>query len=789
MSWRKRFAVWRNRLYLYPPPEEMPHTRLFWLAMGLVTLAAAIFSAYFIYLHIGRQDAYLTPAEDLGTYNQAIWSILHGPFNHQTICNIVSDTNCYSLNGVSRFAIHFEPILLPISLVYQVFSDPKTLLVLQTLVVASGAFPAFWLARLRLRNELVAVGIAVLYLLYPALQQAEVFDFHAVTLTAALLMFTLYFMYTRRTVWLFVFAILSMACKEEIPLVIAFFGLWSILFQQRWRSGLALVGLSVAWLALVLLAYHVASPTGHPLLGSRYSYLGSGPLQILRNILTHPRSLLYQHVLEHQHRQYIIILLAPAAFLPLLAPWVLVLAVPSMAVNLFSSDPNQYLGIFQYSAEIVPVLIFSTIEAMVFIIWLVKWYMRQLQEARSPAAPAKKQVSGDAQDEGKLESRDAGKSESGDGGQNEERRENQGENNKGDRKGRPYPVPKRVAPAGAGYGRGWLVRWGQPIGLSLLLALALVAVVQQDFTYGAMPFSRGFGWPNVTAHDQLAGRIEAMIPSSASVSAQSNLVPHVSQRAHIYLFPYGDTVADYIFLDVTGYTYPYNSPQYITEVKKVLLSGNYGVLAAQDGYLLLKRGLPPPGISPYSPSQTGDGVVPNLPDSFCSFARVSPAEVQHPLRVDFTPRQAVDSSSVVSLVGYNVAPPQSFGVATRFMQVTAYWKINVANTPPLKILTILTDQNGKEDFSSVDFPTISWCPTISWQPGTIIRTVSSTLYIGNVPVGLAHVGLALLPFSTPFGTILTVTNRVPLRIVSAPAGVSQMAGTNALQIDSFTIVP
>jgi hypothetical protein len=280
-----------------------------------------------------------------------------------------------------------------------------------------------------------------------------------------------------------------------------------------------------------------------------------------------------------------------------------------------------------------------------------------------------------------------------------------------------------------------------------------------------------------------------MIPASASVSAQSNLVPHISQRAHIYLFPYGDAVADYIFLDVTGYTYPYNSPQYIAEVKRVLLSGNYGVVVAQDGYLLLKRGLPAPGISPFSPSQTGDGVVPNLPDSFCSFARVSPSEVQHPLRVDFTPQQAVDSSSVVSLVGYSVAPPQSFGVATRFMQVTAYWKVNLANTPPLKILTILTDQNGKEEFSSVDFPTISWCPTISWQPGTIIRTVSSTLYIGNVPLGLAHVGLALLPFTTPFGTILTVTNRVPLHIVSAPAGVSQMAGTNALQIDSFTIVP
>ena len=770
MTWRKRLAIWRNRLYLYPAPEDMPHTRFFWLATGLVALAAAIFSAYFIYLHIGRQDAYLTPAEDLGTYNQAIWNILHGPFIHQTICNIVSDTNCFNLNGISRFAIHFEPILLPISLSYLALPDPKTLLVLQTLVVASGAFPAFWLARLRLRNEFVAVGIAILYLLYPALQQAEVFDFHAVTLTAALLMFTLYFMYTRRTLWLFVFAILSMACKEEIFLVIAFFGLWSILFQQRWRSGLALVGLSVAWAVMLMLVYHFASPTGHPLLGSRYAYLGSGPLQILRNVVTHPFSLLYQHVLDHAHRQYLIVLLAPAAFLPLFAPWILVLAVPSLAVNLFSSDPNQYLGIFQYSAEIVPVLIFSTIEAIVFIVWLVKWYMRQLRA--SQAAPKADEVSEDSQGGDKRESQGGGQ---------------------GWVPG-PYPATKQPTLARTGYGRPsrspWLSRWAQPIGLSLLLCLSLFAVVHEDFTYGALPFSRGFGWPNVTAHDQLAGRIEAMIrPASASVSAQSDLVPHVSQRARIYLFPYGDSVADYIYLDVTSVTYPYNSPQYIAEVKKVLLSGNYGVVTAQDGYLLLKRGLTPPGISPYSTAQTGDGVIPNLPDAFCSFARVSPNEVQHALQVDFTPPQAVDSSSIVSLVGYNVAPPQSFGVATRFMQVTAYWKVNAVNTPPLKILTILTDQNGKEEFSSVDFPTISWCPTISWQPGTIVRTVSSTLYVGNVPVGLAHVGLALLPFSVPFGTILTVTNRVPLHIVSAPPSVSLISGTNALQIDSFTIVP
>ncbi len=767
MTWRKRLAIWRNRLYLYPAPDPMERGRLFWIATGLVALAAAIFSVYFISVHIGRQDSYITSAEDLGTYDQAIWNIMHGPFIHQTVCNIVSDTNCFSLSGIPRFAIHFEPILFPVSLLYLVIPGPKTLLVLQTLVVASGAFPAFWLARLRLRNEVAAVGIAFLYLLYPALQQAEIFDFHAVTLTCALLLFTLYFMYTRRTVWLFVFAILSMACKEEIPLVILFFGLWSILFQQRWRTGLSLVGLSIAWLGLLVLVYHFASPTGRPLLASRYAYLGSGPLQILHTVLRHPLSLLHQHVLDQPHRQYLRVLLAPAAYLPLLAPWVFVLAVPSLAINLFSSDPNQYLGIFQYSAEIVPVLVFSTIEAIVFIVWLVKWFARQIREQR--AAPVAH----------KLENVEE---------KNEAQGENQDSENQGIREGRPFPVTKRRTRYG-GYGRSAWAPWVQPVALCLLVGLTLFTAMHEDVTYGAMPFSRGFSWPHITAHEQLAGQFEAMIPGSASVSAQTNLVPHISERARVYLFPYGDDVADYIFLDVTNATYPYTSPKYITEVKRVLLSGNYGVAAAQDGYLLLKRGLPPPGLAPTSTAQAGADAQVNLPDAFCSFARVSQQEVQHALQVDFTPAQAVNSNSAVSLVGYSVAPPQSFGVDTRFMQVTAYWKVNSVSTPPLRVQTLLTNQNGKEEFSSVDFPIIAWCPTITWQPGTIVRTVSSPLYLGNLPLGLAHVGLALLPSNVPLGTITTNTNRVPLHIVSAPAGVSALQGTNAVMIDSFTIVP
>ena len=185
--WKKRFSILLNRLYLYPEPEPLPHMWLFWLATGLVTLAVVVFCSYFILYLTGQHDAIQTNAEDLGIMDQAIWNTVHGNMLHQTVCNIIHDTNCYSNAGITRFAIHVEPILFPISLLYYLLPNPKTLIVLQIIVVGLGAYPAFWLARLRLLNDLIAVPIAVLYLLYPAQQQAIVFDFHAVTLTASLL--------------------------------------------------------------------------------------------------------------------------------------------------------------------------------------------------------------------------------------------------------------------------------------------------------------------------------------------------------------------------------------------------------------------------------------------------------------------------------------------------------------------------------------------------------------------------------------------------------------------------
>ena len=87
---------------------------------------------------------------------------------------------------------HVELLLIPLSLLLLIRSDPTTLLVFQALVVGLGALPAFWLARRRLSSDFASLVFACVYLLAPALNGAVRSDFHPVALTASLLLFAFY---------------------------------------------------------------------------------------------------------------------------------------------------------------------------------------------------------------------------------------------------------------------------------------------------------------------------------------------------------------------------------------------------------------------------------------------------------------------------------------------------------------------------------------------------------------------------------------------------------------------
>ena len=353
----------------FDPLPPAPKGRWPRIALIIVGVMVLIFVVYFTAYTWAWFDTFRSNAEDMGIMDQALWTTLHGALLHQTICNNISDSNC--LGDISRFAIHFEPLMLPISLLYIVAPSPKTLMLLQALVLGCGAFPVYWMACRRLQSPLAGVGFALAYLLYPAMQSAEIFDFHAVTLATTFLMFALYFMLTRNNVGLIISCVLALATKEEIPVDVIMIGLAIIVFQRRSRIGLGLIVLSLAWLAVSLAVMHAFSPLGHSSTASRYSYLGGSPLKVAEYVITHPVQLLKSQVLSSNGRFNIRELFGALGYVGFLSPSVVIMAIPALAINLLSSDPRMQMGIHQYSAELVPFMFLAALSTVTFLLGLL----------------------------------------------------------------------------------------------------------------------------------------------------------------------------------------------------------------------------------------------------------------------------------------------------------------------------------------------------------------------------------------------------------------------------------
>jgi uncharacterized membrane protein len=683
---RERTQPLRNRLknwfgWLFARPDELPPplkgraARLGWLVVSLGVAAFVIFfSRYLFALH----DAYETHAEDMGIMMQALWNTTHGAPLHQTICNVVSDSNC--LGDVSRLAIHFEPIMVPLALLYALAPSAKTLQMTQALIVALGAFPAYALASRKLQSAFVGVVFAALYLLFPSLNAAVTDDFHAVALAAPLLMFTLYFLLSRNNIGFAIAAGLAIMTKEEVALSIAMIGLYAIFALRRQRFGTAVFAFAIAWIIMETLLMRQISPIGHSPLTSRYAGLGDSPGEIALYVLTHPGAVVQRYLLDPSRLRYLAVLLGPVAFLAFFSPTALVIGAPVIGLNLMSSNSVMYSGYAQYSVELTPIIIFASVDGA-----------DRLRKVLAPAYAGLR-----ARLHAWIEQRQ--------------------------QLWREYTawVPVRTR----------TLVLPSALLLALTLAPLTTSLVEQQ-RQAFLPIGRNYAWPEATAHVQLAAQIIARIPASASVSAQSDLVPHLSNRRFVYLFPYRAVEADYILLDVTSNPYPLSdAAAYVQNIWQTLTSGLYKVVVAQDGYLLLQRGtVQEPGV-----------VITSLPDSFFTYTRATPEMI-----TSRTPGVAFNAgSATIHLLGYNVTPAKQIYLNSPVLTVTTYWRITGTLTQAVHPEIVVTYPSGAT-FTSADSATTQWRPMDTWPSGATIAVQSWPMYLSGAESGNARIGVRIAP--------------------------------------------
>jgi hypothetical protein len=97
------------------------------------------------------------------------------------------------------------------------------------------------------------------------------------------------------------------------------------------------------------------------------------------------------------------------------------------------------------------------------------------------------------------------------------------------------------------------------------------------------------------SREQHIQQLLAMIPPDASVSASSNLNPHVSERQRLAVFPsISDNSPDttgavqYIIVDLNA-IFPEDRPNITNELNHLLRSGQYIQLGRAEGVVLLVR--------------------------------------------------------------------------------------------------------------------------------------------------------------------------------------------------------
>jgi uncharacterized membrane protein/uncharacterized membrane protein YbhN (UPF0104 family) len=327
--------------------------------LAVVLFFAFLYFIFFASFTMQRHDAFLSGRFDLGNMSQTVWNTANG--------NFFMLTDPDGTQEISRLADHSDILLVLFAPLYLLWSDPKILLIMQSLSLAVGGIVVYLLAKLIIKNEKLSLVLSFSFLLNFWVHEQNIFDFHAVSIGTTLLLLTFYFLIRKKYFFFSLFLMLSVMTKENVLLVASIFGLYLLLKEKRRITGTLLTFIpAFAFFYLTSKAIPAARGGAHFAL-SYYSYIGDSTQDIVKNILFHPH-IIFSHVFSFSTFSYLHQLLVPTGYLALLSPFYLIFALPELGIYLLSSNPNLRSFQYHYGAIIIPFVYVSTIYGIAFLL-------------------------------------------------------------------------------------------------------------------------------------------------------------------------------------------------------------------------------------------------------------------------------------------------------------------------------------------------------------------------------------------------------------------------------------
>jgi uncharacterized membrane protein len=455
-------------------PKRVPELiRWRWLPPLVALALGAFYGLYLSHLALLDHRNLGTHIYDLGIYDNVFWRTVNGDF-----------LGCSYCKTGKHVSAHFDPIIAVFSPLYMLNPRAETLLVLQSVWLATGVAPLYLLATKRLGNPWFGVLLAATYVLYPALHGANLFDFHSLTLVVPSLLWSIWFIDSgaRWRYWLVL--VLMLLTREDMSLLACFVGAYAIL-QRRPLTGLATIVVALAYLAFAKLK--MMNDPGLMMAGGKdsMSYVffyedmipheSEGLKGLVISLITNPGFALKILLLEKKVF-FLLALLGPLLFLPLVAGRKVVMMIYGAVFLGLASRHHVFSLHFQYSSVLFPVLLASLPDAIA-----------RTSESRVTRALGLH--------------------------------------------------PRRTA---------WTLAWTCLLATGLLGVKFGALVPNDSFKAGWNSIVRNPKQDNLDRYDKVK-ELVAQIPPDAPVSSTSGLGPHVSNRRDVYKWPsYRD--AEYLLL-------------------------------------------------------------------------------------------------------------------------------------------------------------------------------------------------------------------------------------------------
>lgn len=327
--------------------------RIFLLLLVLVD--TFLFSAISILRHRRFESAW-----DLAVFDQAIWLYSRGGAAYVTLRTNLPE---------NLLGDHFHPIVALLAPVFWIVDRVEALLVAQGFLLALSVVPVFLFAERR-HGKVVAWILGFAYSLYWPLQRTAEFEFHEVAIAVPLIAFAIYFIDLKARKGYFACLLLLLFTKEDMPVLVAFFGIYLLLLRQ-YKDGLVSLLAGAASFPLIT---KVVIPffSGHAYRHWTYEQLGPNLSGALANMVKRPL-LVFQLLTSPEAKlRTAWMLFFPFLFLSVLSP-ILVLAVPIIFERYLSSRGGMWEPAFHYNAALAPILALAAIEGLARIAGLVKF--------------------------------------------------------------------------------------------------------------------------------------------------------------------------------------------------------------------------------------------------------------------------------------------------------------------------------------------------------------------------------------------------------------------------------